>query len=435
MAEPPVAMESQALQTPEKSRNSARVIGFRCRSCGGVSGRRVLDLGLQPLANRLLRPEELGRPEGRYPLEVAVCESCWLLQITETIPPGELFSEYLYFSSVSDALLRHAAAAAERHRAELTLDARSLVIEVASNDGYLLKNFVAAGIPCLGIEPAANIARVAVARGIPTINRFFNLATARALAADHGQADLILGNNVFAHAPDTNDFVAALAHLIKPSGRIVLEFPYACDLMEHIEFDTIYHEHVFYFTLTALQPLFRKHGLTVIDVERLAIHGGSLRLSVAPTGLEVERERVAALCAEESAKGVDNLEYYHAFGERVGRLRSELVGLLRRLDGEGRRICAYGASAKGSTLLNYYGLGRNGFDCLAFVADLSVAKQGRLTPGSHLPIVAPAEMLATRVEYALLLTWNFADEILSQQQAFRDAGGRFILPLPDVRLA
>lgn len=407
---------------------------FCCRSCGSNDGRLVLDLGVQPLANNLLRPEDLASDEPRFPLRLAVCAACWMLQITDIVPPVSLFSEYLYFSSVSDALLSHAATAAEAHRRECALGAGSLVVEVASNDGYLLRNFVAAGVPCLGIEPARNIAEVAVQRGVPTLNAFFNASTAAAVVAERGQADLILGNNVFAHVPDTNDFVAGLAALVKPAGRIVLEFPYACDLVEHVEFDTIYHEHVFYFTLTALVPLMERHGLEVFHVERWAIHGGSLRLFVGQCAVHSVRDSVHALLREEQQKGVDGTAYYDDFGARVLELKKDLLELLGSLRAGGHRLCAYGASAKGSTLLNFYGLGRDGLDWLDFVVDRSPTKQGRLTPGSHLPILPVSALMEQRPRHALLLTWNFADEILSQQQAWRDAGGRFIVPLPQVRL-
>ncbi len=407
---------------------------FCCRSCGSGNGELVLDLGVQPLANNLLLPEHLTQPEPRFPLRVAVCRACWLLQITDIVPPVKLFSDYLYFSSVSDALLAHAKEAAERYLREFHLGSQSLVVEVASNDGYLLKNFVAASVPCLGVEPARNIAEVALGRGIPTLNQFFNLETARQIVRERGRADLILGNNVFAHAPDTNDFVAGLAALVKPDGRIVLEFPYACDLMEHLEFDTIYHEHVFYFTATALRPLFERHGLTLFACERIPIHGGSLRIFVGPTHAHPVETSVRVLLAEEESKGVNTSRYYADFARKVTHLKEALLQLLRELRAQGHRLCAYGASAKGSTLLNYYGLGRDGFDCLDFVVDRSPAKQGRLTPGTHLPILPVEELMSRRPRHALLLTWNFAEEILRQQQAWRDAGGKFILPLPEVKL-
>src|SRR6185369_3072382 len=268
---------------------------FQCRSCGGSEGALILDLGLQPLANNLLRPEDLAKPEPKFPLRLAVCRSCWLLQILDLVPPVQLFSEYLYFSSFSDLMLRHAREAAGRYLQEFSLGGQSLVVEIASNDGYFLQNFKHAGVPCLGIEPAANIAKVAREKGIETLVEFFGRSIAGRLAESGRRADLILGNNVFAHAPDTNDFVAGLGALVKPDGRIVLEFPYAVDFIEKSEFDTIYHEHVFYFSLTALKPLFERHGLAIFKVERLAIHGGSLRLFAGATGAHPVDPSVPAL--------------------------------------------------------------------------------------------------------------------------------------------
>jgi len=402
-----------------------------CRSCGAGPLRVLLDLGLQPLANNLLSLDDLAKPEPVFPLRLAVCDACWLLQITDIIPPVTLFSEYVYFSSFSDAMLRHAAEAVAGYQRDQALGAGSLVIEIASNDGYLLRNFVAAGIPCLGIEPARNIAEVARRQGVETLCRFFGRGLAEELVLAGRSADLILGNNVFAHAPDPNDFVAGLATLLRPRGRIVLEFPYACDLVEHVEFDTIYHEHVFYFTLTALRPLFERHGLTLMDVSRLPIHGGSLRLTAARRGEHEVQPAVAMLLGEEAGKGVGSPRYYEAFARRVQDIRADLRRMLGELKSLDRSIAAYGASAKGSTLLNYCGLGRETLD---FVADRSTAKHGRLTPGRHLPIVPATELARRRPDYALLLTWNFADEILAQQQVYREAGGKFILPIPQVRV-
>jgi len=252
-----------------------------CRSCGSDRIRIVVDLGMQPLANRLLTEHQLKDPEPRHPLRLSICEACLLLQITDTIPPVELFSDYVYFSSVSDFLLQHVAKACQSHQKRFGLNAGSFVVEVASNDGYLLRNFVAAGIPCLGIEPAANIAAVAQKKGVPTINRFFSTALAGELRSEGRTADILIAHNVMGHVPDTNDFVQGLATLLKPGGHAILEFPYARDMIDHAEFDTIYHEHVFYFTILALQPLFARHGLEIVDVERLAIHGGSLRIYAA----------------------------------------------------------------------------------------------------------------------------------------------------------
>ncbi len=407
-------------------------VKFQCRSCGSDQGSLLLDLGLQPLANNLPRPEDLAKPEPKFPLRLAICRSCWLLQILDLVPPVQLFSEYLYFSSFSDALLRHAREAAERYTHEFGLDPRSQVVEIASNDGYLLQNFVRAKVPCLGVEPAANIAKVAREKGIETLVEFFGKALAVRLAGEGRRADLILGNNVFAHAPDTNDFVAGLRALLKPAGRIVLEFPYAVDLIEHAEFDTIYHEHVFYFTLTALQPLFERHGLSIFRVERVPIHGGSLRLFATPAGAHPVEASVVELLAEEQRKGVGSLPYYEGFARQVMGIRDALCELLARLGREGKRVAAYGASAKGSTLLNFFGVGRDQID---FVVDRSTYKQGRLTPGTHIPVVPAEQLLARQPDYTLLLTWNFADEILEQQKAYRQKGGKFIIPIPKVSVA
>jgi len=406
-------------------------LSLKCRSCGSTDAAHILDLGVQPLANNLLTPADLAKPEPKFPLRLAVCQSCWMLQITDLIPPVALFSEYLYFSSFSDLMLCHAREACEGYLKEFGLNRQSLVVEVASNDGYLLQNFVQANVPCLGIEPAANIAKVAREKGIETLVEFFAQQIADALASQNRQADLILGNNVFAHAPDTNDFVAGLKVLLKPRGRIALEFPYGVEFIEHTEFDTIYHEHVFYFTLTALKPLFERHGLTIFRVQRIPIHGGSLRLFACHTGAYPVEKSAINLLVEEASKGVNSLAYYEGFSRQVRAIRDELVALLARLNQEGKRIAAYGASAKGSTLLNYYGVGA---DTLEFVADRSTYKQGRLTPGTHIPIVAPDNLVKRKPDYTLLLTWNFADEILAQQQAYRNAGGKFIVPIPKVKV-
>jgi len=402
-----------------------------CRSCGSDDGRVVLDLGDQPLANNLLGPDDLDRAEPRFPLRVFVCERCWLLQLAELVPPVELFSDYVYFSSFSDAMLDHSERAVRRHVDELALGADDLVVEIASNDGYLLQFVQDAGIPCLGVEPAANVAEVARAKGIETVVEFFGEACAHRLVEGGRTATLVLANNVFAHAPDTNDFVAGLAALLRPGGRAVLEFPYGVELLERAEFDTIYHEHVFSFTLTPLVPLFARHGLDVVDVERIPIHGGSLRLTAARRGEAPVAPAVGMLLDEERAAGVDTLGYYEGFSARVQTIRSDLRATVERLRAGGATIAAYGAAAKGSTLLNFCGIGAESID---FVADRSTYKQGLFTPGTHLPIV-PAEALVERMpNYTILLTWNFADEILEQQRAYTDAGGRFIVPVPEVAL-
>ena len=406
-------------------------ISFQCRSCGDERGALVLDLGVQPLANNLLCAEDLTKPEPKFPLRLAVCQSCWLLQILHLVPPVQLFSEYLYFSSFSDLMLRHAKTAAEKYIVEFNLNAQSHVVEIASNDGYLLQNFTRKKIPCLGIEPAANIAKVARKKGIETLVEFFGGALAKRLAAENREADLILGNNVFAHAPGTNDFVAGLKTLLQPRGRVVLEFPYGVDFIEHSEFDTIYHEHVFYFTLTALQPLFARHHLEILRAERLPIHGGSLRLFAGHTGAHAVEASVARLLADEKQKGVSSLAYYEGFAARVLEIKKSLRELLAKLKQEGKKIAAYGASAKGSTLLNFFELGKETID---FVADRSPYKQERFTPGTHIPIVPPETLLEKKPDFTLLLTWNFAGEILAQQKTYRTGGGKFIIPIPRVTI-
>ncbi|HIG80246.1 MAG TPA: class I SAM-dependent methyltransferase [Verrucomicrobiales bacterium] len=399
---------------------------FHCRSCAARSGELILDLGEQPLANNLLAPENLARPEPRFPLRLAVCTECWLLQITDLVPPVELFSDYIYFSSYSDAWVKHAAECAARYRDEF---APNYVIEIASNDGYLLRHFAAAGTPHLGIEPAENIATVARENGIQTRTVFFTEKLAQELAAEN-QPDLILANNVFAHAPDTNDFVAGLKTLLAPEGRAILEFPHAAEMIAQSEFDTIYHEHVFYFTLTSLEPLFARHALRITRVERTPMHGGSLRIFVRHESHAAD-ETVAALRAEENQLGVGSLGYYQNFAANASAIRDQLREQIAALKAEGKTLAAYGAAAKGSTLLNFCGI--TAAD-LVFVADRSPHKQGKLMPGAHVPIV-PAEELAQRApDVTLLLAWNFADEILAQQKAYRDAGGKFLIPIPEVHL-
>jgi len=402
------------------------VAGFQCRSCQSPDGLLVLDLGEQPLANNFLSPEDLGQPEPRFPLRLAVCTECWLLQITDLVPPVELFSEYVYFSSYSEAWVTHAAACAARYQKEF---APQYVVEIASNDGYLLRHFAEAGVSHLGIEPADNVAAVARGRGVNTRVDFFTEPLARELAAEH-PADLILANNVFAHAPDTNDFVAGLRELLSPEGRAVLEFPYAVDMIAQGEFDTIYHEHVFYFTITALEPLFARHGLRITQVERTSLHGGSLRIFVRHATYAAE-DSVAELRATETSAGVNTAAFYENFAAQAAATRKALRAELAALRAAGQRVAAYGAAAKGSTLMNYCGLTAPD---LEFVADRSPHKHGRLTPGTHVPVVDADELAKRAPDVTLLLAWNFADEILAQQETYREAGGRFLIPIPEVRL-
>jgi SAM-dependent methyltransferase len=402
----------------------------RCRSCGQDGLQQVLDLGRTPLANALLTAEQLGRSEPTYPLALFFCPTCSLVQITATVPPEQLFRHYVYFSSFSDTMVEHVRVLANRLMAERSLTARSLVMEAASNDGYLLQHYRRAGVGVLGIDPAANIARVAQERGIPTLAEFFGTELAERLAAAGQRADVFHAHNVLGHAADPNGFVRGIRTILKEDGIAVVEVPYVKELVDRHEFDTIYHEHLSYYSLTSLDQLFRRHGLSIIQVERLPIHGGTLRLFVAPGDLTLHRG-VANLLRQESELGLDRYDYYRTFASGVARLKATLPPLLADLKAAGRRLAAYGASAKGSTLLNYFGIGR---DTLDFVVDRSTVKQGLFTPGTHLPIRPPQALLEEKPDYVLLLTWNFADEILAQQAEFRRRGGRFIVPVPEPRI-
>lgn len=406
-----------------------------CRSCRATGLNTILDLGRTPLANALLTAEQLSEPEATYPLELTFCPACALVQITETVPPEQLFREYFYLSSYSDTMLRHAESVVNQLIPGRRLNSNSLVMEIASNDGYLLQYYKRAGIPVLGIEPATNVARVAEQeRGIPTVCDFFGGALATRLKEQGRRADVIHANNVLAHVADLNEFVHGLELLLKNFGVAVVEVPYVKEMIERCEFDTIYHEHLCYFSLTALSRLFQRHGLVIQDVARLPIHGGTLRIFVGKAGAEVERAispAVQTLLDQEAAWGIGDASFYKDFGTQVERLRRELLALLGDLKVKGKRIAIYGASAKGSTLLNYFGIGRETLD---FVVDRSIVKQGYYTPGTRLPIYAPEHLLAQMPDYVLLLTWNFADEILEQQSEYRKRGGRFIIPIPQVRV-
>ncbi|MCW4116994.1 class I SAM-dependent methyltransferase [Aurantimonas sp. MSK8Z-1] len=404
-----------------------------CRSCGSAGLEPVLDLGRVPLANSLLSAEEVeAGDEERFPLALFFCPACSLVQIGETVIPDRLFKHYLYASSFSDTMVRHARTLVERLVEERRLSEESLVVEIASNDGYLLQFYKAAAVPVQGIEPAENIAKIAERdKGIPTIVEFFGSELAGRLAAEGRQADVIHAHNVFAHVPRPADFVEGLRRLLKPNGVVVIEAPYVGELIEKLEFDTIYHEHFSYFGLSAIRHLAERHGLQIVDVELVPIHGGSLRVFLAHQGAVEPSERVAALLAKEAESGMTGLDYYRAFSSRVADLQRALLELLRQLKAEGGRLAAYGASAKGSTLMNAFGIDA---ELLDFVVDRSTLKQGLFTPGNHLPILPPEALLEQQPSHVLLLTWNFAEEILHQQEAYRAAGGRFIVPLPRVEI-
>ena len=401
-----------------------------CRSCSKPGLEPFLNLGRTPLADRILTTAQLEEHEPTYPLVVAFCPSCGLMQITETVAPDELFcDDYPYFSSFSDYLLEHSRENVLDLIERRKLGKDSFVVELASNDGYLLKNYVEHGIPVLGIDPADGPAAAAEKIGVPTRNEFFTKQLAQELVAQGIRANVIHGNNVLAHVADTNGFVSGMADLLKDDGVIVIEAPYAKDLIDHCEFDTIYHEHLCYFSVTALNNLFRQHGLYLNEIKQLPIHGGSLRLYVEKH--ENVGDSVKNLLAVEQAEKVDKIDFYRDFSARVEHVKAALLKLLTELKAQGNSIAAYGAAAKGSTLINYMGIGT---DLIDFVVDRNVHKQGRYMPGKHIPILAPEQLMERRPDYVLILPWNVTEEILKQQQEYRDQGGKFIVPIPEPRI-
>lgn len=401
-----------------------------CRSCGETNLDLILNLGTTPLADRLLRKEQLGEPEPAFPLEVVFCPRCTLVQIRETVAPEVLFdADYPYFSSFSNYLLDHSRRNVEELIRMRRLGPDSFVVELASNDGYLLRNYVGAGIPVLGIDPVAGVAKAAEKLGVPTLVEFFTRDLAEQMAARGQRADVLHANNVLAHVADTNGFVSGIRTLLKDDGVAVIEAPYLRDLVDHCEFDTIYHEHLCYFSVTALDHLFRRHGLYLNDVRRLPIHGGSLRLYVEQS--EHVNDHVLALLDEEKRLGMHTIDYYRDFSARVAQLKRALVAMLQDLKSRGKRIAAYGAAAKGATLINFVGIGPELVD---FVADRNIHKQGLFMPGQRIPIFAPERIREEKPDYVLLLPWNLESEILQQESAYREAGGHFIIPVPVPRI-
>ena len=400
--------------------------GAHCRSCGSAELSIFLSLGNLPLSDGFLEARQLVDNEPRYPLDVAFCATCSLVQILETVPPEELFgADYPYFSSFTDTLLRHSEANVKERIAERKLGAGSLVVELASNDGYLLQYYKADGVPVLGIDPAPGPVAAARAKGIDTLEAFFGLEFAKKLAAEGKRADVLHANNVLAHVADTNGFVAGIAALLKDDGVAVIECPYVKDLIEHGEFDTIYHEHLCYFSVMALRALFTRHGLFITRVVPLSIHGGSLRVFVEKQNRP--EKSVHDYIESERQLGLDRLDYYADFSNRVNQIRTELNDLLQGLKERKARIVGYGAAAKGTIMLNYVGIGQETLD---FVADKNTHKQGRYIPGVRLPIASPERVLAEQPDYVLILPWNFKDEIMAQQAEYRRRGGKFIVPVP-----
>jgi SAM-dependent methyltransferase len=404
--------------------------GYPCRFCAAPVSTVVCDLGMSPLCESFLTAEQLNQMERFYPLRADVCERCWLVQLERYVAPEEIFTEYAYFSSYSDSWVRHARDYTQMITDRLGLGAGSLVVEVASNDGYLLQHFVAAGVPVLGIEPARNVARAAEERGVPTMTRFFGQELAAELAAEGRRADLIIANNVLAQVPDLNSFVAGIELLLGPDGVVTVEFPHLLRLMDGNQFDTIYHEHFSYFSLGTARRIFAAHGLTLFDVEELPTHGGSLRIyGRSEDAGGVVSGAVTELLEREAAAGLETPAPYLVFGERVAETKRKLLEFLIRAKREGAHIAGYGAPGKGNTLLNYCGIRT---DFLDYTVDRNPYKHGRFTPGTHIPIHPPEMLAKARPDYILILPWNLKDEIIAQLAYTAEWGARFVVPIPEV---
>jgi 2-polyprenyl-3-methyl-5-hydroxy-6-metoxy-1,4-benzoquinol methylase len=426
------AVLDAALNSGSTSTTPQRRTGS-CRFCAAPLRYTFVDLGMSPLCESYVSEEELNGMERFYPLHVYVCDQCFLVQLEEYVSASDIFSEYAYFSSYSDSWLQHASNYTEAMTTRFGLNADSHVVEIASNDGYLLQYFVAKGIPALGVEPAANVAKVAVQKGVPTVVKFFGVETARELRAQGHSADLLLGNNVLAQVPEVNDFVAGMKVLLKPHGVITMEFPHLVRLIEENQFDTIYHEHFSYFSFTTTEKIFAAHGLTLFDVEELPTHGGSLRIYARhqEDASHAVTERAKEMKRREDEYGVSRIETYSAFEERVKETKRKLLSFLIQARREGKRVAGYGAPGKGNTLLNYCGVRT---DFIDYTVDRSPYKQGKYLPGTHIPIHHPDRIAQTRPDYVLILPWNLKAEIAKQLEYVREWGAKLVVPIPEVQV-
>ena len=404
-----------------------------CRFCEQSLTRTFLYLGMSPLCESFLSADQLNQMEPFYPLHVYVCERCLLVQLQEYVRPENIFTEYAYFSSYSDTWLRHAEAYTDMIIERFNIGAQSQVMELASNDGYLLQYFMKKGIPVLGIEPAANVAQAAIKKGVLTVVKFFGMKTAQELSAEKGKADLLLGNNVLAHVPDLNDFVAGMKMLLKPQGLITMEFPHLMQLMDENQFDTIYHEHFSYFSFATVEKVFAAHGLTLFDVEELPTHGGSLRIYARHSDNieEPVTRRVIDLRVREEAAGFTRLETYLCFAKKVEETKRNLLKFLIKAKQQGKSIAGYGAPGKGNTLLNYCGIRT---DFIDYTVDRNPYKHGKYTPGTHIPIYEPSKIRETKPDYIFILPWNLKTEIMKQLAYVREWGAQFVVPIPEVTI-
>ena len=407
--------------------------GSRCRFCDAPLSHTLVDLGMSPLCESYVPAERLMQMEPFYPLHVYVCGSCYLAQLDEFVSAEEIFTEYAYFSSYADSWVEHARQYAVMVQERFGLGEKSHVVELASNDGYLLQHFVELGVPCTGVEPARNVAQVAIEKGVPTLVKFFGRETAREMVAEGQQADLLLGNNVLAQVPDLNDFVGGMKLLLKPQGVITMEFPHLLRLMRENQFDTIYHEHFSYFSFITAEKIFAAHGLTLFDVEELTTHGGSLRIYARHENDESHplTERVHAMRKQEIEAGLDTMDAYHAFDEQVKETKRKILEFLISARRGGFKVVGYGAPGKGNTLLNFCGIRT---DFIEFTVDRNTYKQGKFLPGTRIPIYHPDKIREARPDYVMIMPWNFKDEIMEQNAFIREWGGRFVVPIPEIRV-